>query len=428
MGVADVAERAVVRLPDRIGIGVLTAAFPPELVDLAIEEWDVREVRHRMLPARVMAYYAMACAMYFEDGYAEVWNKLLCGLEWARRYRQRRQVGMQPSTAALTKARARLGWQAMAAILDMAMTRLTAGPRVAPWAYFHGLRVLAVDGFTMNVVRTPATVAAFGVPGNGGGDGPYPQVRVVALAETGTGSLQGVRVGPLGDGEQTMARRLWPRLGPGDVVVADRGFLSHADLAAIVASGAHAVLRVKADTDLPVLRVLSDGSWVSRIADPGAARRLRRKGVTGADIPGIEVRVIEYTVAGDPGHPLGVGADSELFCLVTTLIDPVLYPMEGFAGLYAERWRIETAIGDVETRLRGGPDVVLRSKGPDMIYQEVYGLLCVYQAVHALMHAGAEHAQIDPDRISFTRTLQAAARHLSDDAAFSPRTPARPRR
>lgn len=408
------------RLPDRIGIGVLTAAFPPELVDLAIEEWDVREVRHRMLPARVMAYYAMALAMYFDDAYAEVWNKLLGGLAWARRYRQRRQVGMQPTTAALTKARVRLGWQAMAAILAATMTRLAAGPDAAPWAYFHGLRVLAVDGFTMNVVRTPAMVAAFGVPGNGGGDGPYPQVRVVALAETGTGSLQGAEVGALADGEQTMARRLWPRLGPGDVVVGDRGFLSHADLAAIIAAGADAVLRVRADTDLPVLRVLCDGSWVSRVADPAAARRLRRRGVTGADIPGIEVRVIEYTVAGDPVHPLGVGAQSELFCLITTLVDAQRYPMEGFADLYHDRWRIETAIGDIETRLRGGPDVVLRSKSPDMVRQEVYGLLCVYQAVHALMHAGAEHAEIDPDRISFTRTLRAAARHLSDDAAFSP--------
>jgi hypothetical protein len=418
--VIDVAELAEVRLPDRIGVGVLTAAFPPELVDLAIEEWDVRERRRRMLPARVMAYYAMACVMFSGDGYTEVWNKLLGGLTWAKRYRQRQQAGMQPTTAALTKARVRLGWEAMAAILDATTTRLDADAKAAPWAYFHGLRVLAVDGFTMNVVRAPATVAAFGVPGNGAGGGPYPQVRVVALAETGTGSLQGVQVGPLAEGEQTMARRLWPRLGSGDVVLGDRGFLSHADLAAIIAAGAHAVLRVKADVDLPVLRVLDDGSWISRIADPAASRRLRRKGMAGADIPGIEVRVIEYTVAGDPDHPLGAGETSELFCLVTTLVDPQRYPMEGFADLYGDRWRIETAIGDVETRLRGGPDVVLRSKSPDMIRQEVYGLLCVYQAVRALMNAGAERVGIDPDRISFTRTMQAAARHISDDAAVSP--------
>ena len=114
------------------------------------------------------------------------------------------------------------------------------------------------------------------------------------------------------------------------------------------------------------------------------------------------------------------GAAGELICLVTTMLDPQAYPLAGFPDLYHDRWQLETAIGDVETRLRGGPDVVLRSKSPDMIRQEVYGLLCVYQALRALMSAGAEHAQLDPDRISFTRTMQAAARHLSEDAAFSP--------
>lgn len=409
-------------MSDQVGIGVLTSAFPPELVDLAIEEWDAREVRARKVPARLAAYYTMACAMFVEDAYPEVWNKLLSGLGWARRYRQRRDAGMQPSAAALTKARQRLGPEPMVSILDAVMTRLAVGSDAAPWAYFHGLRVLAVDGFTMNVPRTPGNVAVFGVPGNGDGDGAWPQVRVVALAETGTRSLQGVQVGPLSDGEQTMARRLWPRLSGGDVVVGDRGFLSHADLAAIVAAGAHAVLRVKADTDLPVLRVLSDGTWISRIADPAASRRLRRKGARGADIPGIEVRVIEYTVTGDPDHPLGAGEESELFCLATTLVNEHAYPVHGFPDLYHDRWQLETAIGDVETRLRGGADVVLRSQLPDLVRQEVYGLLCVYQAVRALINAGAEHAGLDPDRISFTRTKQAAARHLSDEAAFSPRS------
>ncbi len=90
------------------------------------------------------------------------------------------------------------------------------------------------------------------------------------------------------------------------------------------------------------------------------------------------------------------------------------------APLYHDRWRIETAIGDVETSLRGGPEVILRSQKPDLVRQEVYGLLCVYQAIRALIVAGAEHAWLDPDRISFTRARQAAARHISDDAAFSP--------
>jgi hypothetical protein len=246
-------------------------------------------------------------------------------------------------------------------------------------------------------------------------------VRVVALAETGTRCLQGAALGALGTGEQPLARVLWPRLGAGDVVVGDRNFLSYEDLKAVVATGAHAVLRVKAGVDLPVLARLGDGSWISRIADPAVSARLRRRKqkVSAAQIPGIEVRVIEYTVETEPDQA-GEQEVSELFCLVTTLLDEQLYPMVDFPDLYHDRWQIETAIGEVETRLRGGADVVLRSRTPELARQEVYGLLCVYQAIRTLILAGAEHAKLDPDRISFTRALQAAARHVSDDAAFSP--------
>ena len=277
-------------MPDLIGVGVLTAAFPPELVDLAIDEWDAREERVRVLPARLMAYFAMAMAVHFGSGYGEVWNKLLSGLSWAKRYRQRVEVGVAPSTAALTKARQRLGWEPMAAVLDTSMQRIGAGPREAPWAYFHGLRKLAIDGFTVNVVKTPGNVTEFGLPSHDIGAGPFPQVRIVALAETGTRSLQGVRVGPLAEGEQTMARHLWPSCGRDDVVVGDRGFLSYEDLLAIIDAGSHAVLRVKSDVDLTVLAVLPDGSYLSRIAEPGASRRMRRQRLPVKDIPGIAVR------------------------------------------------------------------------------------------------------------------------------------------
>jgi hypothetical protein len=411
------AGRAEGRLADRIGIGVLTAAFPPDVVDAAVDEWDAREQRKRTLPARLMVYFAMAMILHFDSGYGEVWNKLLSGLEWARTYRRRREAGMQPSTAGITKGRARLGWEPVCELLRTSMVPVQTAPADAPWAYWRGLRKLAIDGFTLNVQATAVNDACFGRPSNERGEGAFPQVRVVALAETGTRTLQGVQVGPLGIGEQTMARELWPLLGPGDVVVADRLFLSHEDLAAVTKTGAHAIFRVKAGTDLPVLAVLPDGSYLSRIADPRQAKRLRRTKAAPADIPGITVRVVEYSVAAtEHGEPA-----SELFCLATTLTDHDAYPIEEFPDRYHERWEIETAIGDVETRLRGGPEVVLRSKSPEMVYQEVYALLCVYQAIRHLIHTAAEHTGLDPDRISFTRTLQSVRRHASDEAAFSPR-------
>lgn len=414
------------RLADRVGIGVLTAAFPPDLVDAAVDVWDAREERTRMLPARLMAYFAMAMVLFIDSGYSEVWNRLLSGLGWARRFRQRREAGMQPSTAALTKARARLGWEPLAELLAQTMVPCAADPVSAPWAYWRGLRKLAIDGFTMNVQATPENMAEFGVPSGGSGEGPFPQVRLVALAETGSRCLQGVQAGPISVGEQTMARELWPLCKSGDLVVADRLFLSHEDLKAVIDAGADAIFRVKADVDLPVLEVLADGSFLSRIADPAVSTRLRRRKTDPKDIPGITVRVIEYSVSAE--DDTAAGEVGELFCLATTLTDHQAYPLEDFPDRYAERWQLETAIGDVETRLRGGPDVVLRSKSPAMVRQEIYALLCVYQAIRHLIATGAEPAGLDPDRISFTRTLQAVRRHASDEAALSPLSPARPGR
>jgi Zn-finger domain-containing protein len=75
------------RLPDRIGIGVLAKVFTPELVDRVIDEVEVREQRKRALPARVVVNYLLAMVLFFQSSYGEVWNKLVAGLEWAKRFR-----------------------------------------------------------------------------------------------------------------------------------------------------------------------------------------------------------------------------------------------------------------------------------------------------------------------------------------------------
>src|SRR6202158_2078531 len=108
------------RLADRIGIGVLAKVFTQELVDRAIEQAGVREQRKRTLPARVMVYYVLAMVLFFQSGYAEVWNKLVAGLDWAKPFRARVLLGMQPTPAAITLARQRLGWQVMERLLAQA--------------------------------------------------------------------------------------------------------------------------------------------------------------------------------------------------------------------------------------------------------------------------------------------------------------------
>ncbi len=404
------------RLADRIGIGVLAKVFPPELVDRVVDEAGAREQRKRVLPARVVVYLLLAMVLFSGSGYGQVWDRLVRGLEWARTFRVRVAVGMQPSPAAITLARRRLGWQVMEKLLAA-----VAGPLAGEeqdTAYVAGMRLVAIDGMCLDVPPTQENGAEFGYPGNDACPGPFPQVRVVAAGECGTRAVLGAELSPLSAGEEPLALKLLARLSHGDLLLADRNFLSHGLLKAALDAGVHVLWRAKSDVDLPVLKVLPDGTYLSRIAGPAASRRMRRKGAHPKDIPGIPVRVIEYSVASDDGSEV-----PETFTLVTDITDPAALSAEQAADAYARRWELETCFDELETSIRGGAAVVLRSQSPPMIRQEIYAMLCCYQAIRTLISHAADDAGLDPLRISFTAAREAVRSRISDSGCFPPSAP-----
>jgi hypothetical protein len=225
----------------------------------------------------------------------------------------------------------------------------------------------------------------------------------------------GAELSPLATGEQPLARKLLARLRPADLLLADRNFLSHDLLREVLAAGMHVLWRAKSDVSLPVLAVLPDGTYLSRIADPAASRKMRRRGAGPRDIPGIAVRVIEYTVESEDG-----AESSETFTLVTDILDPEVLACDQAAAAYAGRWQLETCFDELETTVRGGATVVLRSKSPPMIRQEIYAMLCCYQAIRTLISHAAGGAGLDPRRVSFTVARDAIRRRISDPGSFSP--------
>jgi hypothetical protein len=309
-----------------------------------------------------------------------------------------------PSTGAIAKARARLG----AAPLRLLFDRV-AGPvgvPGTPGVFYGGLRVVTVDGFTLDVPDTAENAEFFGRGGNGSAStNPYPQLRALALAECGTRALLGASYGPSATGEQSLAQDLLPALGAGMLVLADRNFASWKLWGAATATGADLCWRMSASFTLPVLEVLPDGTYLSELRPP------RKK-----DGPPIRVRVIEYSVGTTDEHGQEI---SELFALATTLLEVAAYPAIDLARLYHHRWQAETGIGDLKTEQRGGPETVLRSKTPDMVAQEFWAMLCVYQGIRDLI-AGAAPPGLDPGRVSFKRAVQ-AARDSATRAALSPR-------
>ena len=408
-------------LPDRVSVGALTKTFPPELVDRVVNTTDTREVRRRLLPARLVVYFVLALWLFRgrNCGYGRVLSKLVDGLYHRRRGRQLLDGQLDPAgwvdagqgrrwrppnISSLSRARARLGADPLHMLFDQ-----VAGPVGADDAagvFCCGLRVVSMDGSTTDVPDTKENDAHFGRPCNATRDGAFPQVRWLVAAESGTGALLGASFGPYTVGEQTLARDLLPALGPDTVVLADRNFLSHALARDVLATGAHILWRASASFKLTPTRVLADGMYLA-VLHP--ARK--------ADGPPITVRVIEYTVHTSPadgGDGDGEEESSEVFALVTDLLDPEAYPALDLACAYPMRWGCETVIGHHKTDMGEGMPV-LRSKDPEGVAQEMWALFAVYQAIHTLIGAAVDATGIPPEKISFPQALTAVTDTVTAD-------------
>jgi len=385
------------RLPDRIAVGLLTVTFPPELVDRVVAETGRVQRRSRLLPARVVVYYVLAMCLFFGQGYEEVARLLTDGLAYARRWRGTWRV---PTTAAITRARARLGPEPLRALF--AEVCQPVATEAGSGSFYRAWRLVAVDGTTFDLPDTAANAGFFGRPGSprGAGKGAFPQVRAAGLGECGTHAIFAAELAPLAVHETELARRLFGHLRAGMLLIADRGFTGFDLWRAAAATGADLLWRVRNSAVLPVAEQLADGSYLSHIY---AARDKHRH----ADP--ITVRVVEYTLAGQ----------ATVYRLITTITDPAQAPAPDLAGLYAQRWEFEISLGELKTH-QGAPRMVLRSHTPDGVQQEVYGFLLVHYAIRALMHQAALDAATDPDRISFTRTLRLARRQVPAQAALSP--------
>ena len=410
-------------LPDRISVGVLTRVFTPELVDAAVEDAGAREQRRRLLPARLVMYFVLALWLFRgrNCGYGQVMAKLADGL-----YHQRRAGDLlaghldpdgwvaagggrrwkPPNISSLSRGRGKLGPAPVRFLFEQVAGPV--GEEETPGVFCCGLRVVSIDGTTSDVPDEAPNDEHFGRPSNQARDGAFPQVRWLAAAESGTGSLLGASMGPYRDSEQALACDLLEQgcFGPGMLVLADRKFLSWALAREFLATGAHILWRASATFTLKPVKVLADGTYLAELKPP------RKSGG-----PPLLVRVIEYTVHTTPdGGGDGDEETSELFCLVTDLLGPEEYPAVDLACCYPRRWGCETVIGRHKTDMGEGQPVV-RSKDPAGVEQEMWALFAVYQAICKIIGIGAAAAGIPPDKISFPHALAAATNTV---AAFSP--------
>jgi hypothetical protein len=380
----------------------MARTFPLEKVKSVLADTGRSSIRERDLPAHVVVYYVIALALYMQSSYREVLRCLLEGIQWLMNPSIKIKV---TGKSGISQARTRLGADPLERLHDDIVKPIAVESTKGAW--YRGWRLVSLDGSTLDVADERVNAEAFGRPGTSQGQSAFPQLRFVSLVENGTHVLFGSRMGTYRTGEITLAKAILPQLQPGMLCLADRGFYSYEMWKQAQTSKAELLWRIRKDLHLPCEKRLPDGSYVSQIYPSPQDRRHNTNGVT--------VRVIEYQLRNVPGS-------EPIYRLLTTVLDHQQAPAPELAALYHERWEIETALDELKTHLRGAR-IVLRSKTPELVRQEFYGLLLAHFAIRGLMHEAALKVDEDPDRLSFTHAVRVIRRKIPLFSAIPPRAP-----
>lgn len=388
------------RITDYISLGVITKTFPLETIRSVLHEAERASMRNRDLPAHVVVYYVIALTLYMQSSYREVLRCLLEGIQWLMGPGATVKV---TGKSGITQARKRLGWKALQHLHDDIVRPIAVSSTKGAW--YRQWRLVSLDGSTLDVADEKENDETFGRPSASRGKSAFPQVRLVSLVENGTHVLFGTRMGGVATAsEAILARQVLSSLTAGMLCLADRYFYGFELWDQARQTGADLLWRVKKNLILPCEKRLPDGSYLNTLFASAQDRKHGRNGV--------RVRVIEYCLEGVEGS-------EPLYRLITTILDHDTAPAVELAALYHERWEIETAFGELKTHLRG-EKIVLRSKTPDLVRQEFYGLLLAHFAIRGLMHEAALKIDEDPDRLSFLHAVRVVRRKLASFAAFPP--------
>jgi hypothetical protein len=390
------------RLSDYLSASLLARVYPPELVHEVLNEHGVNSQRIRSFPAAATCYYCMALSLYPEAAYEDVFAVVAQGLAWM----QGSAAVPTVAKSSISAARSKIGCEPLRALHERACVPL-ANTRDQPHAFYAGLRLVAIDGSNFEVPDEADNASEFGYPGSRTGHAAYPQAQCGVLVECATHAIIGANLGPYRAAEWDICQPLLARLSSDMLCLADRGFNGYSHWKAASDTGAQLLWRCVANRQLPVLRSLDDGSYLSVIYPDAKSRRTRSGEIT--------LRVIEYALPGVP--------DAQArYRLITTLLDPVQAPALELATLYHERWEVEGVFDELKTHLAQRRRT-LRSKMPDGVRQEFLGWVLAHYAVCWLMHQAASAHRVRQRSLSFTGHVQLLRRAQPRSGAFPPRAP-----
>ena len=387
------------RITDYISLGVIAKFFPVEKIREVLEQTNRASVRERDLPAQVVVYYVIALALYMRSSYREVLRCLLEGVQWLLDPSAKVKVA---GKSGISQARSRLGGEPLKK-LYAAVAAPIAGKRTKG-AWYRQWRLVSLDGSTLAVADTADNDKAFGRPGSRRGSSAFPKIRFVALLENGTHVLWGAHMDRYATDELTLAEKVIPSLRKGMLCMADRFFPRYKLWRTAAKTGADLLWRTRQNARRDVASRLARRLLSQPYLRFHEDRRKKRNGIV--------VRVIDY-------HLKNVADAEPIYRRITTILEHVPAPAKELAALYHERWEIETTLDELKTHLRGA-QIVLRSKTPELVRQEFFGLLMAHFAIRGLMHEAALKADEDPDRLSFVHSVHVVQRRMARYGSIPP--------
>lgn len=378
--------------PRQVLSEALDKAIPASAIQQALEKTQTQGKRQRCMTGRVTVLQILAMCLWPSVSMRDCLRNLIEGCRQELRKSQERV----PVRSAITAARKRLGVAPLRELL-----RLVAHPlatQKTKGAFYKDMRLVAFDGTTLDVPDTEENHRVFGRPGSNRGTSAFPQVRLLWLMEVATRAVLDFVTVPYCIGEKTAIPKLFRNLKDGMLVLWDRGFHSYPLWKALRATGAHLLARAQIPPIFKPIKILPDGSFLANIYPNSKCRNKNRHAIL--------IRVIEYTIT----DPTRVGCRQK-HRLITSLLDPVLYPAKELICLYHERWEIEIGLDEIKVHQNDNRPV-LRSKTPRGVIQEVHGIMLVHFALCYLRHESALTKDIDPDRISFVHTIHVLQRAI----------------
>src|SRR2546422_6585758 len=378
---------------EQVSMTMLSEVSPKEVMERCVqhsEPWSSKVRRVRLSTALSLVMFVIAMALWSRRNQCQVWQSLVGKRSSLHPAEPKSTI----SDAGLSGRRRALGSQCVQALMRE-RCQVIAQRSSMPSAFFRRYRLMAIDGTVFNTPDTKANSLAFGRSSNQYGPGAYPQVRCVLLAECGPHAVVGLEIDGYDVSEVHGAHRLLEQVGRNMLVLVDAGITSGGFIEHVRERGAQILGALEAGVweHLSHQRRLADGSvlaWVGPTCPSSAHYPVRR---------GRWVRIISYRVTDER-----LGEVGKVYRLVTTLLNPRVAPARDLIALYHERWEIELVIDEIKTHERAQRKV-LRSKTPEGVCQELYGIYLAHYAVRVLLAQAAVEAELDPDRLRCSEGL-----------------------